>query len=78
MSDQTPERPGQHRDELQPPNGPRPLVMVFAAVFLAAMLFNLWYDAYHDGYHGERLTMFLGGATLLILGVDVGKMIGRR
>ena len=77
MSDQTPE-PTHRADPPPTPGGPRPVVVAFAAVFLIAMVFNVWYDAYHDGYHGERITMFLGGATLLILGVDVGKMIGRR
>lgn len=60
------------------PGLPRPGVLLFAAAFAAAMLFNLIYDATHAEYSGERLTIFLGTATLLILGVDIGKMIGRR
>lgn len=62
----------------QPPLAPRPIVFIFAAVFAIAMVFNLVFDAYSSGYHGERITLFLGTATLLVLGVDVGKMIGRR
>jgi hypothetical protein len=42
------------------------------------MLFNLVWDATHADYSGERITMFLGAGALLILGVDIGKMIGRR
>lgn len=61
-----------------PPIAPRPIVFIFAAIFALAMLFNLVFDAYSAAYHGERITLFLGTATLLILGVDVGKMIGRR
>jgi hypothetical protein len=61
-----------------PPIAPRPIVFVFASVFSIAMLFNLVFDAYSGEYHGEKITLFLGTATLLILGVDVGKMIGRR
>jgi hypothetical protein len=61
-----------------PPPGPRPAVFIFAAVFAIAMIFNLVFDAYSSGYHGERITLFLGTSTLLVLGVDVGKMIGRR
>lgn len=57
---------------------PRPSTFLFAAAFVIAMAFNLFYDATHADYSGERLTIFLGTAALLILGVDVGKMIGRR
>lgn len=51
---------------------------LFAAVFGAAMVFNLIWDAMHADYGGEKITMFLGTATLLILGVDVGRIIGRK
>lgn len=57
----------------QPPTPtPRPIVMLFAAAFVVTMVFNLW-------RHGsDTVTIFLGAAALLILGVDVGKIIGRR
>lgn len=45
---------------------------LFAAVFGVAMLFNLYWD------RNPTVTIFLGSATLLILGVDVGRIIGRR
>lgn len=57
---------------------PRPGTFLFAAAFVIAMAFNLFWDATHADYSGERLTIFLGTAALLVLGVDVGKMIGRR
>lgn len=51
---------------------------LFAAVFGLAMLFNLYWDATHADYSNPTITIFLGSATLLILGVDVGRIIGRR
>lgn len=57
---------------------PRPSVFLFAAAFVVAMAFNLFWDATHAEYAGEKVTIFLGTAALLVLGVDVGKMIGRR
>ena len=51
---------------------------LFAAVFGIAMLFNLYWDATHGDYSNPTVTIFLGSATLLILGVDVGRIIGRR
>lgn len=61
----------------QTPGPPRPPVpsaigFLFAAVFGVAMLFNLYMD------RNPTVTIFLGSATLLILGVDVGRIIGRR
>lgn len=60
---------------LRPP--PRPPVpsaigFLFAVVFGVAMLFNLYYD------RNPTVTIFLGSATLLILGIDVGRITGRR
>lgn len=51
---------------------------LFAAVFGIAMLFNLYWDATHADYSNPTVTIFLGSATLLILGVDVGRIVGRR
>ena len=67
MSDQTPEQP-------PPSTPPVPSAMgfLFAALFGVAMLFNLYMD------RNPTVTIFLGSATLLILGVDVGRIIGRR
>lgn len=70
-----PESPGRHA--AMPPT-PRPGAALFAAVFVIAMVFNLFWDATHLEYEGSKITMFLGVAALLVLGVDVGKMIGRR
>lgn len=62
----------EERKDDQPSSGPRPSVMFFAAAFVAIMAFNLW-------RHGsDSVTIFLGTSALLTLGVDVGKMIGRR
>ena len=63
--------------EVQPESPPPPLVpsamaFLFAAVFLVAMLFNLYMD------RNPTVTIFLGSGALLILGVDVGRIIGRR
>ena len=58
------------RDDRPPPQpaGPRPSVMLFAAAFVIIMAFNLY-------RHGsDPVTIFLGSAALLTLGVDVGKM----
>lgn len=57
---------------------PRPSTFLFAAAFVIAMAFNLFWDATHADYSGEKVTIFLGTAALLVLGVDVGKMLGRR
>lgn len=57
----------------EPPTtkAPRPAVMVFAAAFVIAMTFNLY------SHGSDSVTIFLGTAALLTLGVDIGKMIGR-
>lgn len=55
-----------------PPPAPRPAVMFFAAAFVIVMTFNL----YRNG--SDTVTIFLGAGALLTLGVDVGKIIGRR
>lgn len=57
---------------------PSASAFLFAAVFGIAMLFNLYWDATHADYSNPTVTIFLGSATLLILGVDVGRIIGRR
>lgn len=57
---------------------PSPSGFMFAAVFGLAMLFNLYWDATHADYSNPTVTIFLGSCTLLILGVDVGRIIGRR
>ena len=54
------------------PPVPSPLAVLFAVVFGIAMLFNLYYD------RNPTVTIFLGSATLLILGIDVGRITGRR
>lgn len=54
------------------PVNPRPVVFLFAAGFVVAMVFNM----VNDG--SDMVTIFLGSAALLILGVDVGKLTGRR
>lgn len=62
-------------DEQTPPGRPpvpSAVGFLFAAVFGVAMLFNLYMD------RNPTVTIFLGSATLLILGVDVGRIIGRR
>lgn len=65
--------------EARPPlPGPRPSVLLFAAGFVIAMFINLYFDATRTDYAGERVTIFLGAAALLTLGVDIGKLIGRR
>ena len=51
---------------------PRPIVFVFAAAFVVAMFLNMVSEG------SDTLTMFLASAALLTIGVDVGKMIGRR
>lgn len=51
---------------------PRPAFLFFAAVFVAMAAFNLWREG------SESVTIFLCTAALITLGVDVGKMIGRR
>lgn len=80
MSDKTPKRPKQ--DEAEPPIHqapiPRPVAMTFAGAFVLAMFFNLYVDATSVEYEGGKITMFLGAAALLTLGVDVGRMIGRK
>jgi hypothetical protein len=53
------------------PSPPHLIYVVFAAVLMAAGMFNLW----RNGSPG--LTIFLCTASLLTLGVNVGKLIGR-
>ena len=60
------------------PAVPTPLGALLALVFASAMLFNLYWDATHADYSNPTVTIFLGSATLLILGVDVGRILGRR
>lgn len=67
MLSETPEQ-----DTPKPPITPRPIVFIFAAGFVAAMVFNMVRDG------SDMVTIFLGSAALLILGVDVGKLTGRR
>lgn len=57
-----------------PPSLPVPSAMgfLFAAVFGAAMVFNLYMD------RNPTVTIFLGSATLLILGIDVGRITGKK
>lgn len=64
----TPVEPPQNPD----PITPRPIVFLFAAGFVVAMAFNMANDG------SDMVTIFLGSAALLILGVDVGKLTGRR
>lgn len=51
---------------------PSPLAALFALVFAAGMVFNLYMD------RNPTVTIFLGSATLLILGIDVGRITGRK
>lgn len=67
MTDEQTPAPGPER-----PPVPSAMGFLFAAVFGVAMLFNLYMD------RNPTVTIFLGSATLLILGVDVGRIIGRR
>lgn len=68
MSDeQTPAPRPDHR-----PPVPSAVGFLFAAIFGIAMLFNLYWD------RNPTVTIFLGSATLLILGIDVGRITGRR
>lgn len=62
--------------ENRPPDSgrptPSPLVWLFAATFVAAMFLNMY-------THGsDFVTIFLGSAALLVMGVDVGKLTGRQ
>lgn len=58
--------------EPKPPSqSPRPVVMVFAAAFVVAMCFNIATD------RSDTVTIFLGLAALVTLGIDVGKITGR-
>lgn len=61
----------EHRDPDSPPT-PRPIVFIFAAGFVIAMVLNMVRGG------SDMVTIFLGSAALLILGVDVGKITGRR
>lgn len=54
------------------PPVPGPLAVLFAIVFGVAMCFNLYYD------RNPMVTIFLGSAALLTLGIDVGRITGRR
>lgn len=54
------------------PQAPRPVVFIFAAAFVVAMFLNMVSKG------SDALTMFLASSALLTIGVDVGKMIGRR
>ena len=70
---QVPEPTQADRDtEQSMSSAPRPTVLLFAAVFVIAMLYNLA----HGG--SSAVTIFLGSATMLTLGIDVGKITGRR
>lgn len=60
------------KPESTPPITPRPIVFLFAAGFVVAMVFNMASDG------SDMVTIFLGSAALLVLGVDVGKLTGRR
>ncbi len=73
----TDEQTPDSRPPSQPPI-PSASGFLFAAVFGLAMIFNLIWDATHADYSNPTVTIFLGSATLLILGVDVGRIIGRR
>lgn len=52
--------------------GPSPLLYVFAVGFLGAMFFNMFSGG------SDYLSIFLGTAALVLLGVDVGKLAGRK
>lgn len=80
MSDETPPTP-RPDDQLAPPAAvpvPSLTSFIFATVFGVAMLFNLYWDATHADYSNPTVTIFLGAATLLILGIDAGRIMGRR
>lgn len=62
-------------DDQTPPSRPplpSPIGFLFAALFGAAMVFNLYMD------RNPTVTIFLGSATLLILGIDVGRITGKK
>lgn len=74
MTDEEVEKPpvAEPMEPHAPTPTPRPIVMLFAAAFVVAMGFNLQRGG------SDTVTIFLGAAALLVLGVDVGKIIGRR
>ena len=65
------ERPPVPRPHGRPPV-PSAVGFLVGAVFGVAMLFNLYYD------RNPMVTIFLGSGSLLALGIDVGRISGRR
>lgn len=61
---------GQHRAPVS--SAPNLMLFGLAILFIAAMGFNLL------SHGSERLTIFFGTAALVLSGVDIGKMIGRK
>lgn len=62
----------EHDLEPKTPQSPRPIVWLFAAAFVVAMFLNM-----RNG-GSDTVTIFLGCGALLTIGVDVGKLTGRR
>jgi hypothetical protein len=58
--------------QLPPSARPSPVLFLFAAALVVGMFFNMIKDG------SDTVTISLAGFALLCLGVDVGKMIGRR
>lgn len=58
-------------DHVAPPR-PNALLFLFAAGFLAGMFVNMFRGG------SDYLSIFLGTSALVLLGVDVGKLTGRK
>lgn len=56
----------------EPAPRPSPLLFAFAACFLGGMFYNMWTGG------SDYLSIFLGTSALVLLGVDVGKLAGRK
>lgn len=72
MTKRTPDKKPPSEPPAPRPPVPSAIGFLFAAMFGVAMLFNLYWD------RNPTVTIFLGSATLLILGIDVGRITGRR
>jgi hypothetical protein len=52
---------------------PRPVVGLIALGFTGVGIWHVIFDGYNAAYEGYKVTMFLGGLVLAILGFDVSK-----
>jgi uncharacterized membrane protein YjjP (DUF1212 family) len=60
------------RQDVTTPPRPNPLLFLFAACFLGGMFLNMFRGG------SDYLSIFLGTSALVLLGVDVGKLTGRK